>query len=98
MTVEAIAAFESIGSSQDYFGLLAQALHESQQSVEAGIQREGGSKSPCQLEALRLIGYGSEKLASHIKSSWCILNDLNIECRILQQSENGDGGLNECRA
>ena len=48
------------------------------------------SARPRRVEALRLIGYNLEKLASHLKTSRRILNDLRMLRRILQQRESAD--------
>ena len=85
MNSEAVAAFQSIESAQDYLGLLAQVILESQQAVQTDIQANVESDRPRMVEALRLIGYNLEKLASHIKMSRRILNDLRMLRRILQQ-------------
>lgn len=85
MKFEAAAALESIESAQEYLGLLAQVVIESQQVAQADIQGNVESDRPRRVEALRLIGYNLEKLASHIKTSRRILNDLRILRRILQQ-------------
>ena len=42
---------------------------------------------PRRVEALRLIGFQLEKLASHIKTSRRILNDVRTLRRILQQKD-----------
>jgi len=85
--LEATAAFASIESAQEYLGLLAQVIIESQQAVQADIQRNIESESPRRVEALRLVGYNLEKLASHIKTSRKILNDLRMLRRILQKRD-----------
>jgi hypothetical protein len=95
MNFEAVAAFESIESAQEYLGLLAQVVLESQQAVQADIQGKADSGSPRHVEALRLIGYNLEKLAHHIKASRRILNDLRMLRRILHQEDGGNAGLNE---
>lgn len=87
MKLEATAAFASIESAQEYLGLLAQVIIESQQAVQADIQRNIESESPRRVEALRLVGYNLEKLASHIKTSRKILNDLRMLRRILQKRD-----------
>ena len=81
------AAFESIESAQEYLGLLTQVIHEAQQSVQADIEGSLQADHPRQVEALRLIGYNLEKLASHIKTSRRILNDLRMLRRVLQHRE-----------
>lgn len=87
MEFEANAAFESIESAQEYLALLAQVIVESQQAVEADIQGTNEAELPRRVEALRLIGFKLEKLASHLKTSRRILNDLRMLRRILLQKD-----------
>jgi hypothetical protein len=87
MKLEAAAAFASIESAQEYLTLLAQVIAESQQAVEADMQENAEVNPPRRVEALRLIGFKLEKLASHIKTSRLILNDLRMLRRILQQKD-----------
>ena len=94
MKHEVAANFESIESAQEYFELLAEVVLESQQAVQADIQMNGDSESPRRVEALRLIGFKLERLASHIKTSRRILNDLRMLRRIIHQRD-GDGGPND---
>jgi hypothetical protein len=91
---ESAAAFESIESAQEYFALLAEVVLESQQAVQADIQMKAGTGPPRYVEALRLIGFKLERLASHIKTSRLILNDLRMLRRIVYQRD-GSGGLND---
>jgi hypothetical protein len=86
------AAFESIESAQEYFELLAEVVLESQQAVQADIQVKVDSGSARHLEALRLIGFKLERLASHIKMSRRILNDLRMLRRMVYQREGAGGG------
>ena len=88
---DANSAFESIESAQEYLGLLAQVVTEAQQAVQADIQGSVESERPRRVEALRLIGYNLEKLASHLKTSRRILNDMRMLRRILQQRESAEG-------
>lgn len=90
MEFDANGAFESIESAQEYLGLLSQVVIEAHQAVQADIQGSGESARPRRVEALRLIGYNLEKLASHLKTSRRILNDLRMLRRILQQRESAD--------
>lgn len=87
MKLEAAAAFASIESAQEYLTLLAQVIAESQQAVEADMHENAEVNPPRRVEALRLIGFKLEKLASHIKTSRLILNDLRMLRRILQQKD-----------
>jgi hypothetical protein len=82
---ESIAPFETIESAQEYLGLLAQALLESQEAVEADIRAQASSTSPRRLDALRLIVYNLDKLSVHLKCSHRILNDLRTLRRLLHQ-------------
>lgn len=81
------AAFESIESAQEYLALLSQVIQEARQSIEADIAASKDPGRSRQLEALCLIGFKLEKLASHIKTSRRILNDLRMLRRVLQQRE-----------
>ena len=83
MNHEAVAAFESIESAQEYFGLLAEVVRESQQAIEADIQGNVDSGFPRRVEALRLIAYNLGKVAHHIKATRRILNDLRMLRRLL---------------
>ena len=87
---DANSAFESIESAQEYLGLLAQVVAEAQQAVQADLQGSAESERPRRVEALRLIGYNLDKLASHLKTSRRILNDLRMLRRILQQRDSAE--------
>ena len=85
MNSESTAPFETIEGAQEYLGLLAQALLESQEAIEADIIAQATSASPRRLDALKLILYNLEKLSGHIKRSRLILNDLRTLRRLLHQ-------------
>ena len=85
MNAESTAPFETIESAQEYLGLLAQALLESQEAIEADIRAQAASASPRRLDALNLIVYNLEKLSVHMKRSHLILNDLRTLRRLLHQ-------------
>ncbi|MFZ0964218.1 MAG: hypothetical protein WAO35_25415 [Terriglobia bacterium] len=93
MKLEATVAFASIESAEEYLGLLAQVVIEAQEAVQADIQGSVESDRPRRVEALRLIEYKVDKLASHLKASRRILNDLRMLRRILQ--ERGSAEVNE---
>ena len=78
------APFESLESAQEYLGMLAEVVHESQQTTEANIFGTDSS-SLRYIEVLRLISYNLDKLSIHIRSSRRILNDLRMVRRLLQQ-------------
>lgn len=74
--------FESIEGAQEYMRLLAEAVREARQEVEADISSQ---KDPHQrrLQALRIVSYKLVKLEQHMKVSQRILNDLRSLRRLL---------------
>lgn len=86
------ATFESIESAQEYLELLAEVVLESQQIVQADIQVEKDPGSSRLVEALRLIAFKLERLASHIKMSRRVLNDLRMLRRVVYQRDGDEGG------
>lgn len=88
MKYESAAPFESIESAQEYLGLLAQVVLESQQAAEADLRAQTGSAPPRRIEALRMIAYNLEKLALHLRRSHRILNDLRTLRRLLHQERS----------
>lgn len=95
MNYEAVTAFGSIESAQEYLGLLAQVILESQQAAEADIEANRDSGSPRLVEALQLVTYNLEKLAYHTKTSRRILNDLRILRRLLLREQEHSVGSPE---
>ena len=87
MNSESTAPFETIESAQEYLGLLAQVLSESQEAIEADIRAQAESASPRRLDVLKLIVYNLEKLSVHIKRSHLILNDLRTLRRLVHQGK-----------
>jgi hypothetical protein len=75
--------FDSIESAHTFVALLAKAVAESRQDVEADVQREAGSKAPRRLDALRITLYNLKKLELHMNQSRRILNDLRSLRRLL---------------
>jgi hypothetical protein len=84
---ESTVPFETIESAQEYLGLLAQVLLESQEAIEADIRAQTASESPRRLDALKLIVYNLEKLSVHMKRSRLILNDLRTLRRLVRQEK-----------
>lgn len=85
MNTESIAPFETIESAQEYLGLLAQALLESQVAIEEDLRAQTATLSPRRLDALKLIVYNLEKLSGHMMRSHRILNDLRTLRRLLHR-------------
>lgn len=88
MNTESAATFETIESAQEYLGLLAQALAESQGAIDEDIRAQAASASPRRLDALRLIAYDLEKLKGHVTRSRRILNDLRTLRRLLHRERS----------
>lgn len=77
--------FDSLESSHEYVGLLAEALEEAREAIQQEIviaEREGAGRRG---EALQLVAYKLDKLKVHISSSHRILNDLRTLRRLLLQ-------------
>jgi hypothetical protein len=75
--------FDSIEGSHEYVAMLAEAIEEARQDVEAEIalaEQEGAERRK---EALLLVSFNLAKLDLQIKSSRRILNDLRSLRRLL---------------
>lgn len=78
------APFESIEEAQEYLLLLADAVLESKQDVEADIHGLSVNDSQARrAEAMRVVVYKLERLSAHLKSSLILLNDLRTLRRLL---------------
>lgn len=75
--------FESIEGAQEYLKLLAAAVLEARQEVEADVSAHSPSEFQRRLEALRLVLYKLEQLEKHVKTSHRLLNDLRSLRRLL---------------
>ena len=75
-------AFDTIESAQEFLALLREAVEEAKQTAESDIF-EGDSRTPRQLDALRIVLYKLEKLEQHLKVSGRLLNDLRTLRRLL---------------
>lgn len=77
--------FDSIEGSREYVALLAEAIQEARQEVEADIAvAEGeGEGAARRKQALQLVAYNLAKLELHIVTSRRILNDLRTLRRLL---------------
>lgn len=87
--------FDSIEGSHEYIALLAEAIEEARQDVEADIAvalRDGADR---RREALQLVSYNLAKLSLHIKGSRRILNDLRTLRRLLLAERQPEQGFPE---
>ena len=83
MSYKAETPFDSIESSHEYVGLLAETIEEVRHEVEAEIEGITGDDSGRRKEALRLVCYHLNKLSIHMTASRRILNDLRSLRRLL---------------
>ena len=74
--------FENIESAQQFVELLAEAIDEARQEVEAEVGRPQPER---RLQALQLVAYNLAKLSLHMGTSRRILNDLRSLRRLLYQ-------------
>ena len=75
--------FDSIEGSQEYVALLAEAIEEARQDVDADIAVALAEEADRRKDALQLVSYNLAKLAQHITTSRRILNDLRTLRRLL---------------
>ncbi|MBV9087727.1 MAG: hypothetical protein JOY79_09600 [Acidobacteriaceae bacterium] len=80
--------FDSIESAHSFVALLAKAVAESRQDVEADVQKAAGSTVPRRLDALRITLYNLQKLEAHMNQSRRILNDLRSLRRLLLEERS----------
>lgn len=75
--------FDNIESSHHYVSLLADAIHEALDEVEADIALAGHDHANRRKEALQLVRFNLVKLENNMTSSRRILNDLRTLRRLL---------------
>ena len=68
--------FESIESAQEYVRLLAEAVTEAKQELEADVEKALTADVPRRLQVLRMALYDLEKLQLHMNTSHRILDEL----------------------
>jgi hypothetical protein len=83
--------FDSIEGSQEYVALLAEAIEEARQDVDADVAVAIAEGADRRREALQLVGYNLAKLTLHITTSRRILNDLRTLRRLLLAERQGEG-------
>jgi hypothetical protein len=83
VSYESETPFDSIESSHEYVSLLAEAIEEARQDVEASIALAIKEHAERRKEALQLVSYNLAKLSLHMTTSRRILNDLRTLRRLL---------------
>ena len=76
-------SFESIESAQEFVALLAEAIEESRAEIQAQLDSATEAGGERRKQALRLVAYKLESLASHMATSRRILNDLRSLRRLM---------------
>ena len=90
MSYDPETPFDSIEGSQEYVSLLAEAIEEARQDVDADIAVALGEGADRRAEALQLVSFKLAKLTLHIGSSRRILNDLRTLRRLLLAERQGE--------
>lgn len=80
--------FDNIESSHHYVSLLAEAIQEAIDEVEADIALAGADGEIRKKEALQLVRFNMAKLENHMTSSRRILNDLRTLRRLLLEERS----------
>ena len=75
--------FDSVEGAHEYLSLLAEAVLDAKNEIEADIKATEDPKFPRRLEALRLVFFKLEKLEHHVRTSRRLLNDLRSLRRLL---------------
>jgi hypothetical protein len=75
--------FDNIESAHEYVSHLLNATQEAQAQIETEILRAASPELARRKQALQLVCYKLDKLASHIAASRRILNDLRTLRRLL---------------
>ena len=76
--------FGTIESAHDFMTLLAAAVSQAKEELQADVDREAASADLSRrLDALRMALYNVEKLEHHLNRSGRILNDLRTLRRLL---------------
>jgi hypothetical protein len=75
--------FDSIESSHEYVGLLAEAIDEAVASIDEEIALAAGEGAARREEALKLVAFKLTKLRDHVTQSRRVLNDLRTLRRLL---------------
>ncbi len=83
--------FDNIESSHEYVDLLAEAIQEARQDVDAEIGLASTEPAERRLKALQLVAYNLAKLETHMTRSRRILNDLRTLRRLLMDERRPEG-------
>jgi hypothetical protein len=83
--------FDNIEGSHEYVCLLADAVQDAIDEVQADIALAGADEAKRRTEALQLVHFNLSKLAGHMTASRRILNDLRSLRRLLLDERTLEG-------
>jgi hypothetical protein len=86
MTYQPETPFDNIESAREYVNQLLTATREAQGEIESEILRASDPQVVRRQQALQLVKYKLNQLASHIAASRRILNDLTKLRRLLLEA------------
>jgi predicted nuclease of restriction endonuclease-like RecB superfamily len=89
MSDELGPSFESIESAQEFVDLLAQAIEEAKQEIQAQIEEVTTAGDERRVQALRLVAFKLDGLSVHMSGSRRLLNDLRTLRRLLLDERRG---------
>lgn len=87
MACHTSAPFETIEGAKEYLDLLAKEIDETERAVLSDIDSAEHSPGSRHTDALRLASYHLAKLATHVKISRRLLNDLRSLRRLLHKEK-----------
>lgn len=90
MEYKAENPFDTIESAQQFVELLAEAVEEARQEVGQQTGQATDTEAERRKQALQLISYNLEKLATHLATSRRILNDLRSLRRLLLEERRAE--------
>ena len=93
MSVPTNTPFDSIEGSHRYIAMLFEAIEEAQADIEAEIGIAVSERAARRKEALQIVAFNLNKLASHMTASRRILNDLRTLQRLLLEERPGGDRL-----
>lgn len=89
MTYQSETPFDNIESAREYVNQLLAATREAHGEIEAEILRAKDPRLARRHQALHLVKFKLNQLASHMAASRRILNDLTKLRRLLVESKKG---------
>jgi hypothetical protein len=87
MTYQPETPFDNIESAREYVNQLLAATREAQGEIESELHRAEDPQLARRHQALQLVKYKLNQLASHIAASRRILNDLTKLRRLLLEAK-----------